>query len=95
MNKKVIERTMNKETIKISGESEGDASVGIWEGHFEIDTGMTELDENDREYLVEGMIRDMWELHDNGKVHFRFSNEKYDRVMDYKFSEEILKRRKK
>lgn len=66
---------MEQETIKIVGYSEGDRSVGITEGYFSIDTGLFELEDNDKEFIIKTMIRDMWELHDNGTLHFDFSDE--------------------
>jgi len=42
------------------------------------------------------MIRDMWELHDNGILHYNFSDEiDNDGFMNYKDSDKILKERGK
>jgi len=85
------------DTIKILGRSVGDSNVGIPSCGFEIDLGVTELTEDDRLFLIKGMIRDMWELHDNGDLKFNFSDEMkeyycdFTRTMDWKVSEEILK----
>jgi len=62
-------------TIKVIGYSVGDASVGIGEIPFEIDTGLTELNDSDREFIADTMIRAIYELHDNGTIRFYFSDE--------------------
>ena len=89
-----------KDTIKIIGRSVGDRSVGIPPIEFEIDTGLLELTPNDREFIIKNIIRDMWELHDNGPLKYEFSDEwdklsdddkwDYRRIMNYKESEAIL-----
>ena len=89
---------MTNETLKIFGYSEGDPSVGIGSREFEIDTGIEpeDVSKEDREYIIETMIRDMWELHDNGILHYNFSDEiDNDGFMNYKDSDKILKERGK
>ena len=88
------------DNIIIMGYSVGDISVGIGQGEFEIDTGVSELSPEDKEFLINGVVRDIWELHDNGDVNFNFSDEmgepyyEFSRVMNRKKSEEILKKLK-
>lgn len=94
---------MNKEskTLKITGYSEGDRSVGIGECYFEIDLGLfpKDVDNDSREFIIEGIIRDLWELHDNGDLFFSFSDEKPDPEWGYKRkftwldSKEILRKK--
>lgn len=88
-----------KETITIEGYSIGDASVGIGPISFFIDTGLYELTNSEKEYIVKNIIRDIWELHDNGDLVFNFSddieNDRRDYPMCYrkftwKDSEKIL-----
>jgi len=74
---------MKNDTIKIVGYSVGDMSVGISSCEFQIDTGLTSLSEEDKEYIIKGMIRDMWELHDNGDLKFNFTDEISDDDWDY------------
>jgi len=93
---------MKSDTIKIVGYSVGDSSVGIGSAHFEIDTGLCQLSKDDKEYIIKGMIRDMWELHDNGPIHYYFSDEYVEditkdrhiiqgwRVLTWQDSEKIL-----
>ena len=66
---------MKQETIKVYGYSEGDYTVGMNSCHFEIDTGLTELEDDDKVFIIDHLIRTIWELHDNGNIHFSFSNE--------------------
>ncbi len=86
-----------EETIKIIGYSIGDSSVGIQAIHFEVDLGIIELSKDDKEFLINGMIRDLWELHDNGNLRYNFSDEMkeddwdYTREMNYRISAEILR----
>lgn len=91
---------MNK-TIKIIGYSGEDRSVGIISIPFEVDTGIPQLNSDEKEYIIKGIIRDIWELHDNGDLHYNFSDEikeddwDYTRIMNYQMSQEILNERKK
>jgi len=80
-------------TIKIVGYSVGDKEFGIGSVEFSIDTGMEDLSEEDKEFLIKGMVRDMWELHDNGPIRFNFSDEDegYARIMDYQISMNVIK----
>jgi len=82
------------ETIKINGYSVGDSSVGIGEGEFSIDTGLTELDENDKEFIVKTLIWNIYELHDNGNLNFQFSDEEEDKDFGYtrRFTYEMAKK---
>lgn len=86
-----------EKTIKIEGYSEGDRSVGIGSCNFSIDTGLTKLEDNDRVWIIKTIIRDIWELHDNGDLHFNFSDEikkddwDYTRRFGYEESMLILK----
>lgn len=86
-------------TIKIEGYSVGDSSVGIGTAEFSIDTGMEELSESDKEFIIKTIIRDVWELHDNGDLRFGFSDEAkeddwdYRRRMTWDMSKQILKER--
>lgn len=75
-----------KETIKIEGHSVGDRSVGIWECHFSIDTGLYELSDDDKEYLIKGVIRDIWELHDNGDLKFNFSDDPDKEAQEFDYT---------
>jgi len=90
---------MVTKTIKINGYSVGDSSVGIGMAEFSIDTGMEELSESDKEFIIKTIIRDIWELHDNGDLSFGFSDEEkedggdYNRRMTWEMSEQILKQR--
>ena len=91
-----------KETLKIEGYSVGDSSVGIGQAEFSIDLGLYPEDVNasDREWIILTMIRDLWELHDNGDLKFNFSDEMksldfdYSRRMSYELSKKILGNRK-
>jgi hypothetical protein len=74
---------MKDETIKINGYSEGDSSVGIGQGEFSIDTGLTEIDEDLRNWIIRNLIRDMYEIQDNGNLHFNFSDEETDNDFGY------------
>ena len=64
---------------------------------FLIDTGLLKLSQDDKDYIIKTLIRDIWELHDNGNLHFDFSDEMieenfdYMRLFTYKDSEKILK----
>lgn len=88
------------DTIKVNGYSVGDSSVGIGSIEFSIDTGLYELSEDDRQYIINGIIRDIWELHDNGDLKFEFSDEADSEAWDfmrrftYKDSERILGNKK-
>jgi hypothetical protein len=42
-----------------------------------------ELDRQARIYLIRTMVRDMWELHDNGDLKFAFSDEIKEGDWDY------------
>ena len=75
---------MQQETIKISGYSIGDGSVGIGSIDFEINTGLMELSKEDKEYIIKNIIRDIWELHDNGDLRFDFSDEMGESDWDFK-----------
>lgn len=83
-----------EKTIKIEGYSEGDMSVGIGDCEFSIDTGLTKLDDNDRKFIIKEIISNIWELHDNGDLHFDFSDEAKEDDWDYKrrfgYDENIL-----
>jgi hypothetical protein len=90
------------ETIKIEGYSVGDMSVGISSIPFMIDTGLTELSDGDRESIISEVIRGIWELHDNGNLHYDFSDEipitegitwDFCRRFTHKDSERILQER--
>ncbi len=74
---------MTDKTIKITGYSEGDSSVGISKCDFSIDTGLTELSEEDKRFIIKGILRDIYELHDNGTLHFNFSDEEKDEYFEY------------
>jgi len=65
----------NKATIKLSGYSEGDSSVGIGSCEFSFDTGLDELSDDDKKFIIETIIPTIWELHDNGTLHYSFSDE--------------------
>ena len=82
---------MSDNSIKIYGYSVGDSSVGIGSAEFTIDTGLVELNDDDREFL-KGVIRDIWELHDNGDVWYWFSDDSEEdrHKFGYKDSEEML-----
>jgi len=82
-------KKIQDKTIKVIGYSTGDRSVGIGEIPFEIDTGVEELNDSDRKFIAETMIRAIYELHDNGDVRFYFSDENtgdfdYSNVFGYK-----------
>ncbi|MBU0958269.1 MAG: hypothetical protein KKF56_05680 [Nanoarchaeota archaeon] len=64
-------------TLKIEGYSEGDSSVGIGNIEFTIDTGLypEDVTEDDREFIINNIIKNIWELHDNGDIRFDFSDE--------------------
>ena len=49
------------DNIIIMGYSIGDSSVGIGQGEFEIDTGVSELSPEDKEFLINGVVRDICE----------------------------------
>jgi hypothetical protein len=88
-----------KDTIKIEGYSVGDSSVGIPTCKFSIDTGVYELSDDDKEFLIKDVIRTIWELHDNGDLRYNFSDDPdkeaqlfdYTRRFTYEHSELILK----
>ena len=75
------------ESIKIHGYSVGDNSVGIPISEFSLDLGIVEITNEDKEFIIKGIIRDLHELHDNGDLRFNFSDEikeKGDEIMwDY------------
>jgi hypothetical protein len=71
-------------SIKIYGYSVGDSSVGIGTCHFEIDTGLIKLNKEDKDFLINGVVKEMWELHDNGNIKFDFSDEMNENDFDYK-----------
>ena len=71
------------ETIKINGYSVGDRSVGISEAEFSIDTGLINLDEDDKVMMTKTLVRDIYELHDNGDIYFSFSDDKIDNDFGY------------
>jgi len=83
-----------KDTIKIMGYSVGDSSVGIPIREFLINTGLLELNKEDRKFIEATLIRNIWELHDNGDLRWGFSDEPEDYdyrwIMDSKRSNEIL-----
>ena len=64
-----------KDTITISGHSVGDMSVGIPSAPFFVDTGVSELTKEDREFIEKTIIKGIWELHDNGDVLYEYSDE--------------------
>lgn len=66
---------MEDRTIKVHGYSVGDESVGIASIEFTLDTGMEELDENERNFIKENIIPNIEELHDNGKIRYKFSDD--------------------
>lgn len=68
----------SKETVKIVGYSVGDSSVGIGSIGFEVDTGLHELDDNDKKFLIEYVVGSVWELHDNGTLYYDFTDEVED-----------------
>lgn len=76
-------RKMN--SIQIIGYTEGDKDSGKQPIYFSIDTGMIKLNEEERKTLVETMVRDMWELHDNGDLYYRFSDEYPSDIKPTKF----------
>jgi hypothetical protein len=80
-------------TIKVIGQSVGDRSVGIAPADFEIDTGCSELNESDKEFIINNVIRAIWELHDNGDLKFNFSDEEDEMTYDYtrRFTDEDAK----
>jgi predicted RNA-binding Zn-ribbon protein involved in translation (DUF1610 family) len=71
------------ETIKIDGYSIGDMSVGIPECHFMIDTGVSHIFSEDRIFIINNIIKTIWELHDNGDIRFNFSDEISKEDWDY------------
>jgi len=87
---------MRIETLKIEGYSVGDRSVGIGTIEFSLDTGLypEDVNEETREWLVKTIVRDIWELHDNGDLKFGFSDEDNDfdfpRRMTWEDSKKIL-----
>ena len=91
-----------EEEIIVYGYSIGDDSVGIPSIQFEFNTGLYELDDNQREFIINHIIINIYELHDNGKVVFNFSDEipkdgsfwDYTRYIDYKKAQEILEKNK-
>lgn len=89
-----------EETIKVNGYSVGDRSVGIPMCPFEIDTGLTELSKEDREYIIKNILIEIYELHDNGTLYFDFSDElkqdnwDYTRCISYESAKQIRKEQK-
>jgi len=85
-------------TIKITGYSSGDSLVGIGRAEFSIDTGLCELSEDDKIYIIHNIIRDLWELHDNGDLIYLFSDDEFNgrsRRMTWEMSNEILSHQRK
>jgi len=88
-------------TLHIFGESKGDSSVGIGSCEFDFDTGLSpeDVDESTREWLIKRIVRDIWELHDNGDLCYEFSDEwekckdhfHYRRRMTWEESKKILR----
>lgn len=76
--------------LKIEGYSIGDRSVGIYERGFSLELGLypEDVSEEDREFIINNIIRTIWELHDNGDLKYNFSDEIKERDWDYtrKFS---------
>lgn len=68
-----------EETIKVFGSSAGDWSVGIPSCDFEIDTGLLELSDEDKDFIRDNIIRAIWELHDNGTIDYYFSDDEKTR----------------
>jgi hypothetical protein len=90
-----------KDTLKIQGYSVGDSSVGMGACEFSIDLGLypEDVDKEEREWIIETILRDLWELHDNGDLKFNFSDEMksldfdYSRRMSYELSKKILEKK--
>ena len=78
-----------KQKIEIRGYSVGDNSVGIPPIGFAFKTGLEELSKEDREYLKR-LIREIWELHDNGTIVYHFSDEDSVRKFTQKDSKQML-----
>ena len=95
---------MITKTLKIFGHSVGDDSVGIGSIDFEIDLGLypEDVDSEVREWVERTIIRDIWELHDNGDLRWEFSDEweknkdqfEFRRKMTWELSSKILKEMK-
>ena len=83
----------DKETIKLSGYSEGDSSVGIWSCEFSFDTGLDELSNDDKKFIIDTIIPTIWELHDNGDLHFGFSDEKKEYRFGYKDAQKLMEKK--
>ena len=69
------------DTIKCFISFEGDPSVGMFSYSIEIDTGLTEFDDDDKQFFVDNVIPAYHDLHDYGKMHFDFSDE-WEKVED-------------
>jgi len=63
------------ETLKIGGYSVGDSSVGIGLIEFSVNTGLEEVTENEKKFMIKTIIKSIWELHDNGNLIYQFSDE--------------------
>ena len=93
----------NEQYLRIYGYSIRDDTVGISSIEFEINTGLypEDVDKDTREFIIKTIIRDLWEVHDNGDMKFEFSDEwekispderwDFRRIMNSKISERILK----
>ena len=67
-------------TIKVFGRSIGDMRVGIPSIDFSFDTGLVEIDAKDREFIVNYILKNIRELHDNGDLLYSFTDEEEDVV---------------
>lgn len=65
---------MKDKSIKVQGMAVGDESVGINSVRFMIDTGLAQMDDDDRKDFVETVIHMLWEFYDNGDIYFDFSD---------------------
>jgi hypothetical protein len=96
-----MKKQKKTETIKIEGYSVGDMSVGIGSIPFQIDTGLFELEDYEKENIIKTLIRDVWEMHDNGTLRYEFSDEHKDDEFDFgrrftfRDSQTILEERRK
>lgn len=84
----------NKAKIYISGYSEGDSSVGIGSCEFSFDTGLTELSKDDKKFIIDTIIPTIWELHDNGTLHYGFSDEKKEYRFGYIDAQKLMENTK-
>jgi len=65
----------HEETIKINGYSVGDESVGIASIEFALDTGLEQIDDEQRQFIREHILQNIEELHDNGKLIYHYSDD--------------------